>query len=119
MKLINRFVRNVRNLFRKKADMRMRNAIIEYNLAYAIINKKLKKRVNTHILDYNPKNEFLCIDVNDIVYLPHPIYYSNNHEGNNTISLSFSNRPTYSDDEGIYEACRQRSPISVSSIFDD
>ena len=43
MKLINRFVRNIRNLFRKKADMRMRNTIIEYNLAYAIINKKLKK----------------------------------------------------------------------------
>ena len=45
MKLINRFVRNIRNLFRKKADMRMRmlNAIIDNNLAYAIINKKLKK----------------------------------------------------------------------------
>lgn len=42
MKLIDRFIRNIRNLFRKKADMRMRNTIIEYNLAYAIINKKLK-----------------------------------------------------------------------------
>ncbi len=119
MKLINRLFRNVRNLFRKKEDMRMRNAIVKYNLTYAIINKKLKKRVNTHILDYNPKTEFLCVDINDAVYLPQPLYYSQNHESNSSISLSFSNRPTYSDDECIFEASRGRSPISVSSIFDD
>lgn len=118
MKLIDRVVRNIRNLFRKKEDMRMRNAIIEYNLAYAIVNKKLKKRVNTHILDYNPKTEFLCVDVNDIMYLPQPVHYSQNHE-TDTISLSFSNRPTYSDDDSIYTARRQRSPIEVSSLFDD
>lgn len=117
MHIFRTFGRYIRNLFRKKQDVRLRNTIIEYNLAYVIIDKKSKKRANTDIMDYNSKTQFLCVDVNDIMYLPQPIYYSQNHESE-VISLSFSNRPTYSDDTIIDLEYRAGS-ITSSSILND